>query len=152
MNLYGQTWWKRWDSNSRDVFTSAAFQEQCNKPDSATLPLYSYPRHKSRDFITDSLSSALTPCTKFYGRILGAASWDRTRFSCSSDTREDHLHQSGIKLVSVRGFEPLPPDPKSGTLPDYAIRSLIFGIAWEIRTPGPLLRRQVLYPSELRRY
>ena len=26
-----------------------------------------------------------------------------------------------LKLVSLRGFEPLPPDPKSGTLPSYAI-------------------------------
>ena len=33
------------------------------------------------------------------------------------------------KLVSVRGFEPLPPDPKSGTLPDYAIRRKMAPVA-----------------------
>ncbi len=31
------------------------------------------------------------------------------------------LKEQGINMVSLEGFEPPPPDPKSGTLPGYAI-------------------------------
>ena len=50
--------------------------------------------------------------------MYGAASWNRTKFSGSSDQREDHLHQSGI-VVLIAGFEPAASDlPSQRSSPD----------------------------------
>ena len=76
-----------------------------------------------------------------YGGIVGAAPRYRTAFSCSSDKREDLLHQNSI-LVLIDGIEPSASFlPRKRSTPDLYQR---YGRRYRIRTyvyrnqnPGP---------------
>ena len=67
----------------------------------------------------------------------------------ASAQNKKHLPKlAGAWWGAQRDSNPRSPDPQSGALTDYAMGTTYAPEG--TRTPGPLLRRQLLYPPELR--